>query len=125
MSDAQVANPEVEVKEWTAAEKKAFEKKHKPYREAAAEVNGFIDFLKEQHSVADNEGWQLGDGCFVRRAAVAKVDAPAPPATVNRTQEKERRAKKKVAAERVAKAAKAVARELVHPNGVPVGDVAL
>lgn len=123
MSDAQVANPEVEVRQFSEAEKKAFEKKHKPFREAAAEVNSFIEFLKEQHGIGDNEGWQLGDGCFVRRVQAAKADAPVPPATVNRTQEKERRAKKPVSAPVKAKAVKPLA--TIQPNGVPVGDVAL
>lgn len=124
MSDTQVAQPEMEVREFSEAEKKAFEKRAKPYREAAEAVNGFVEFLKEQHNIADNEGWQLGNGCFVREAVARphpEGSRPAQSAPVNRTQERERRAKKLAAPVK----AKPVAVEQGQQNGVPERDVAL
>lgn len=58
--------PEMEIKKFTAAEFKALQQKMQKYQEAANVVNEWLAFLKEQYGVNDGEGWQLGEGCFVR-----------------------------------------------------------
>lgn len=61
-----VGQPDMEVKKFTAAEFKALQTKMQKYQEAANVVNEWLSFLKEQYGVNDGEGWQLGEGCFVR-----------------------------------------------------------
>lgn len=71
----------METKKFSAAENKALGQKMQKYQEAANVVNEFLDFLKQQHGIGDNEGWQLGEGCFVRPAKAAEgTPAPAKPA---------------------------------------------
>lgn len=64
------AQSDMEIKRFTEAEGKKLREKMTAYQEAANVVNEWLNFLKEQYSIGDNEGWQLGEGCFVRPARV-------------------------------------------------------
>jgi hypothetical protein len=65
MSDAQ-QQPHVEEKNFTEAEFKIFKRKFDAYQEAADKVNEFMAFLREQHGVEGEQGWQLGEKGFYR-----------------------------------------------------------
>jgi hypothetical protein len=67
MNQQQVATQgDTEVVRWTEAERKFFDRKNKAYQEAAAQVNEAVELLREQYDIDPKDGWQLGNGCFVR-----------------------------------------------------------
>jgi hypothetical protein len=65
---------ETEVRKFTEAEARVFQKKAQVYREAADDLNEFVTFLKEQHDVDPKDGWDLGNLAFVRQ--VPKTNVP-------------------------------------------------
>lgn len=83
MNQHVMVNQDMDVVRWTEAEIRAYQKKFKAYQDATGDVNEFLEFLKEQYSINAKEGWQLGDGAFVRpkvqaltEEAPAKMTAP-------------------------------------------------
>lgn len=71
--------PQVDERVWSEAELKVFQKKHKVYLEAVADVNSFIEFLRDQHGVDVSDGWQLGERGFVRQRPEPQVTEQALP----------------------------------------------
>lgn len=105
-----VANaPQIEERNFTAAEMELFNGKYAVYQKAANEVNELLAFLKKQHDIADGEGWQLGQRGFVRPVKAAEGTPVA---------EKPKRSRPA----RVAKKVEPVAAVSPHENGVPVSD---
>lgn len=62
----QVEENRFEEKLFSEAELEAFTQKHNRYQEAVRDVNEFLDFLRKQHGVSADEGWQLGPKGFFR-----------------------------------------------------------
>jgi hypothetical protein len=73
--------PQIEEKPFTEAELELLRPKLKAYEDAAEKLNECMGFLKKQHGVSDNEGWQLGQRGFVRRVEAlpnGKVETKQP-----------------------------------------------
>lgn len=65
-NEPQAEENRFEEKPFSEAELEAFTQKHNRYQEAARDVNEFLDFLRKQHGVSADEGWQLGPKGFFR-----------------------------------------------------------
>lgn len=104
-----VAAPQIEERNFTAAEMELFNGKYAVYQKAANEVNELLAFLKKQHGIRDGEGWQLGQRGFVRpvKAVPSVTEKP----------KRSRPARLKAGMEGVVEHV-----EQPHENGVPVSD---
>lgn len=63
-----VAPSNLEEKPFSEAELKIFKRKWDAYQEAMGEANELLTFLRDQHGVDGEPGWQLGERGFVRQA---------------------------------------------------------
>lgn len=65
-NEPQAEENRFEEKLFSDAEFEVFTQKHNRYQEAARDVNEFLDFLRKQHGVKAEDGWQLGPKGFFR-----------------------------------------------------------